>query len=68
MKDIPEELLEWLKKSYESVSFGREPIKISQYGGSFFVKFSEKETYRISLQLFKSQITLDNENSTATIY
>lgn len=61
MKDVPEELLEWLKESYKEVSFGREPIKISKYGGSFFVKFSKKETYRISLQLFKSQITLDNE-------
>lgn len=63
MKDVPSELLEWLKESYKSVSFGREPIKTSKYGGSFFVKFSDKETYRISLQLFKSQITLDNENN-----
>lgn len=61
MENIPEELLQWIKESYKSVSLGREPIKISQYGGSFYVKFSEKETYRISLQLFKSQITLDNE-------
>jgi len=63
MENIPEELLEWLKEAYKSVSFGREPIKISKYGGSFYVKFSEKETYRISLQLFKSEITLDNENN-----
>lgn len=56
---FPEELLEWLKESYKSVSFGREPIKISKYGGSFFVKFSEKETYKISLQLYKSEVTID---------
>lgn len=56
---IPDELLDWLKKSYEHVSYGREPIKISQYGCSFYVKFSEKETYRISLQLYKSDVTLD---------
>lgn len=57
--DLPKELLEWLKESYKSVSFGREPIKISKYGGSFFVKFSDNETYKISLQLHKSQTTLD---------
>ena len=60
MENLPAELLEWLKESYKSVSFGREPIKISKYSGSFYVKFSETETYRISLQLFKSQITLDS--------
>lgn len=58
-KDIPSELLEWLKECYKSVSYGREPIKISKYGGSFFVKFSDKETYKISLQLYKTEITLD---------
>jgi|SRR6185503_3047829 len=58
-ENLNEELLEWLKESYKSISFGREPIKISKYGGSFFVKFSDKETYKISLQLFKSQISLD---------
>lgn len=59
MREIPTELLEWLKESYKSVSFGREPIKISKYGGSFFVKFSDKETYKISLQLYKTEITLE---------
>jgi len=58
-KDIPIELLEWLKECYKSVSYGREPIKISKCGGYFFVKFSDKETYKISLQLYKTETTLD---------
>lgn len=57
-KELPLEIYEFIKYSFESVSFGRTPTKITQYGGSLFVRFSPTECYRISFQLYKSEVTL----------
>jgi hypothetical protein len=33
--------------------------KISQYGGSIFVTFDKNRTYRMNIQLYNSEVTLD---------
>jgi len=58
--ELPNELIEYLQKAYKSVSFGRKPIKVSEYGGSIFVRFTPTETYKISLGRYNSTVTLDN--------
>lgn len=61
--DIPTDALEYLKETYKKISFGRTPTKISKYGGSLMISFSDDETYRFNIQLYKSNVTLDEKTS-----
>lgn len=59
--ELPKELIDYLEKAYKNVSYGRKPIKISEYGGSIFVRFNKTETYKISLGRYQSNVTLDKK-------
>jgi len=59
LEAVPMEVQKYLAETYKKVSFGRNPINISQYGGSIFVSFSKTETYRFNIGLYKSEVTLD---------
>lgn len=59
LEAVPMEVQKYLAETYKKVSFGRKPTKISQYGASIFVSFSNNETYRFNIELYKSEVTLD---------
>ena len=57
---LPDEVNDYLTKQFKEITQVEGEIeKITQYGGSIFVKFKNKSTYRFNLGLYNSEVTLD---------
>ncbi len=57
---VPLELQKYLECVYNEIApFEKGVKKISQYGGSVFVIFNSGRTYRLTFQLYNSQVSLD---------
>lgn len=61
LSDVPTELLEYLSETFRDISNGNGAVKnIMQYGGSLFIKFDNDRTYKMSIELYRSDVCLDN--------
>jgi hypothetical protein len=58
--EVPSELKKYLVDTFKNIAKGEGKLKsISQYGGSIFVTFDKNRTYRMTIQLYNSEITID---------
>ncbi len=59
-KSTPEVLKKYLEETFSKICKGEGEIKrMSQYGGSFFVIFENNRTYRLNMELYNNEVTLD---------
>jgi hypothetical protein len=60
LAEVPVELQKYLADTFKHIARGEGKLKkISEYGGSIFVTFDKNRTYRMNIQLYKSEVTLD---------
>ena len=60
LAEVPVELQKYLADTFKHIARGEGKLKnISQYGGSIFVTFDKNRTYRMNIQLYNSEVTLD---------
>lgn len=58
---MPDEVVKYFKELFIGVAEIEGGIKkISQYGGSVFIHFNNKRTYKIAWGLYKSDVSLDD--------
>jgi hypothetical protein len=60
LAEVPVELQKYLADTFKHITRGEGKLKkISQYGGSIFVTFDKNRTYRMNIQLYNSEVTLN---------
>jgi hypothetical protein len=60
LAEVPVELQKYLADTFKDISRVEGKLKrISQYGGSIFATFDNNRTYRMNIQLYNSEVTLD---------
>jgi hypothetical protein len=60
---VPQELIAYLIDAWKQIHFVGKPIKFPKYGGSVFVVFDNRQTYRLNLSLYNSEVTLDTSRT-----